>query len=101
MATTPLIASLTIDFGDIRTVISAERAIARASIDLRWYGMEHPSADQWARDLEALTMAIHATTGETPAALLERMAPKIDRAYARQEKASAEQARRLGWPIQK
>lgn len=94
--TTALIAPLTIEFGQIRTVTSAERAIMRASIDLRWYGMEHPSANDWANNLEALTMAIFATTGETPADLLVRLASKIDRAYARQEKESAAMARRLG-----
>lgn len=94
--TITLIAPLTIDYGQIRTVTSAERAIMRASIDLRWYGMEHPSADDWANQLEALTMAIFVTTGETPEALLIRLASKIDRAYTRQEKESAAMAKRLG-----
>lgn len=95
--TTALTAPLTIDFGQVRTVTSAERAIIRASIDLRWYGPTHPSANDWANNLEALTIAIFATTGETAEALLERMASKINRAYARQEKESAEMAKRLGF----
>lgn len=94
--TIALIAPLTIDYGQIRTVTSAERVIIRLSVDLRWYGMTHPSADEWVNGIEALTLAIFATTGETPEALLGRMDSKITRAFDRQEKESAAMAKRLG-----
>jgi hypothetical protein len=96
MATQHLVAELTIDFGAIRTVTSAERAIIRAAVDLRWYGPTHPDADQWTRDLEALLLALTVTTGEQAPEILERMDHKIDRAFKRQEKESAEMAKRLG-----
>lgn len=97
MATTALISPLKIQFGQIRTVTSAERAIIRASIDIRWYGSSHPHHGQWLNDLEALTLALFVTTGETPEDLKVRMAPKINRAYARQERESEAMAKRLGF----
>lgn len=95
MAATKLIAELTIDYGQVRTVTSAERKIIELSCDIRWYG-EHPSLDGWMNDIEALGLAIWATTGEPVADLMARMDAKIDRAFARRERESAAMAKRLG-----
>jgi len=97
MATTKLIAELNIDHGQVRTVTSAERKIIELSCDIRWYG-DHPSLDQWMDDIEALGLAIFATTGEPVADLMARMDAKIDRAFARRVKESDAMAKRLGLP---
>lgn len=94
-----LFSAVRVDHGDIRTVTSAERAIIRASVDIRWYGPTHPTAAQWATDIETLLLAISVTTGETSAAILERLAKSIDRSFARQTREGIAQAKRLGWPL--
>lgn len=97
MATTALTSPLTIEFGVIRTVTSAERKIIELACDIRWYG-DHPSLDQWMNDIEALGLAIFATTGETMADLMDRMDAKIERSFARRVKESEAMAKRLNLP---
>jgi len=49
-------------------------------------------------DIEALGLAIWATTGEPVADLMGRMDAKIDRAFARRVKESDAMAKRLNLP---
>lgn len=94
--TQKLAVEMQIDGGAIRTVTSAERAIIRLSVDIRWYGPEHPTADTWANEIEAALIALHVTTGEPRNLILERLSDKIDRSFTRQERESAAMAKRLG-----
>ena len=97
MAAIKLLAPLSIDYGQVRTVTSAERKIIELACDIRWYG-DHPSLTDWMDWIEALGLAIFATTGETVADLMARMDVKIDRAFARRERESEAMARRLHLP---
>lgn len=97
MAAIKLLAPLSIDYGMVRTVTSAERKIIELSCDIRWYG-DHPSLGQWMNDIEALGLAIFATTGETVADLMARMDVKIDRSFARKVREGDAMARKLGLP---
>lgn len=96
MTTIKLIAELnTSGAGTVRTVVSAERKIIEQATSLRWYGPEHPSAGEWADDIEACILAIAATTGEQAADLLGRLDARIDRSFARQTRESEQMARSL------
>lgn len=77
---------LRVDYGDVRTVLSAERVIRRLSVDLRWYGPDHPSAGDWAKGIEDCAQAIEATTGESVPTIMERLSDAIERSFTRQEK---------------
>jgi len=47
-----------IGFSTARTVLSAEREIIGAFVDIRWYGPEHPSATEWVETIEGMAAAI-------------------------------------------
>lgn len=96
MATTALITTVnTSDYSTIKTLTSAERKYMEIEGDLRWYGT-HPSMDEWMNDRTDIVAAIIETTGEDLGAFYTRMAPKVDRSFARRQKESAEMARKLG-----
>lgn len=97
MTTIPLLATVHVNFGEIKTVISAQRAIINASADIRWYGPDHPDCEQWVSDIEALLMAITVTTGEPQESILERLATPIDRAFVNRKRESIKHALRCGW----
>ena len=99
MATIKLISELNIDNSTVRTVTSAERMILLLAGDLRWYGIDHPCASQWADDIEAAAMAISVTTGEPIPALMARMDTKIERSFARREREAAAHAKKLGYAV--
>ena len=90
MATIKLAVPVTIDHGAVTTVLSAERKIRELFSVLRWYGPEHPQADDWVTGIRNCAEAVEATTGESPAALIERLSPAIERTWnamvARSEK---------------
>ena len=83
MATIKLVAPLNIEYGKVTTVLSAERKIRELSATLRWYGPDHPSADEWARNIIACAQAIEATTGESVPDLMVRLDPAIERTWKR------------------
>ncbi|AXN53371.1 hypothetical protein PBI_THONKO_101 [Mycobacterium phage Thonko] len=86
--TVKLVSPIRVDYGDVRTVKSAERVIMRESVSLRWYGPEHPSAGEWVKGIEKCLAAIAETTGETVPAILDRLDGPIERSFKRQVRES-------------
>jgi hypothetical protein len=79
-----------------RTVLSAEREIIAAFVDIRWYGPEHPSANEWVEVIEIMAEAIEDTTGEERTAVIARLDNRIERSFKAQVKASEKHYARLG-----
>lgn len=88
MTTIKLNIPVRVDYGDVRTVLSAERVIRGLATDLRWYGPDHPSADEWMDGIQTCAEAISLTTGETVPAIMERLDDAIERTHAARVKAS-------------
>lgn len=88
MATIKLVNEVNYRFVTARTVLSAEREIIKAFVDIRWYGVEHPSLNEWVTGIDKLTAAIEETTGEATADLIARLDERIERSFAAQLKAS-------------
>lgn len=81
MPTIKLKTPIRVDYGDVKTVLSAERKIRELSVDLRWYGPTHPSADMWIDGIVRCAAAIAETTGETVPEIMQRLDDKIERSY--------------------
>lgn len=88
MATIKLTKTVTVGFSTARTVLSAEREIIGAFVDIRWYGIDHPSTNEWVETIEAMTHAIHDTTGEATESIIARLGDRIERSFKAQVKQS-------------
>lgn len=88
MATIKLARTVTVGFSTARTVLSAEREIIGAFVDLRWYDPTHPSAPEWVATIDAMADAITEVTGEAKADIIARLDDRIERSFRNQVKAS-------------
>lgn len=88
MATIKLARTVTVGFLTARTVLSAEREIIGAFVDIRWYGIDHPSLGEWVATIDAMAEAITEVTGTEKAQIIASLDERIDRSYKAQYKAS-------------